>query len=687
MKRGDSGLKPIERKFREILDLIKTKKLKKASTSLKEMQQMRFPNGCPRFVECLQALLAHANGDKENAVKYGRLAEAGRPHYIEISTEIAKMYETIVAFEDLDTLLSSILQHGEYNYDGLLTLIGFKSINCKIHEASKLALTLIKNQPSDLSYGTAALLNYYMAKKENNPSFYKFVLPFISKIERKTESVIQLHARSLIALHKETEAIQMMHDPQTYEVFASNDIVLRRMIMDAYTSLGEFSKVGELAACFLREVNADSLDEWRLVVKYHQSPELVINELMNDILRGPRLAQIDLAKQKGENITPLLLAYSSKYSDKNCVFGDLKPYLEPSLFSSLSKISDNATRAFITGEIDFDIIDGRMGAIFVQKQIQNYLRTGEKSFLKIAMEKCFQFQDSRDCDVLNVMLCGIMGYPFHLINRWDHIRFESVQYFSESCLSIPALFKSFDLVALSNFYECVDTFYMKSMRFFHPSLIGSLKNGEFISSESELNFTYQARHHISRLFYVSFSVWKSLLESSPSQVNQEELYYLSGKELFIKNDTTILPVYFNDEKLFNAMYPSITNICYLYSAVVRILLSLHKNSTSDIQSLCEVITTNDSEQTWKPFVNFVTNNCECLPEHCNNIFEITSMIIASKLVHKKVPEELVQSFEQSASSLINSFQEFKDIEFINCHIEEQMKNIEKSLGLVRSFYK
>lgn len=89
------------------------------------------------------------------------------------------------------------------------------------------------------------------------------------------------------------ETLKYIKSKEVQDSLSHDPLHRSRLEIKIQTALGNFDAVGEKAAEILDTINADSIDEWKLAVKYYQDIENLIKKHNDGKLRGPQLAQIE----------------------------------------------------------------------------------------------------------------------------------------------------------------------------------------------------------------------------------------------------------------------------------------------------------------------------------------------------------------------------------------------------------
>ena len=204
-------------------------------------------------------------------------------------------------------------------------------------------MTLVRLQPqSDDAKLLCGVCCYFRGCAENQINFFKFAKSFLLKVKCTNWDTIYILFQSYLKIGEAQNALDYIRTKEIQEILAYDKLGLSRLEIEALKALEKFEEVGKIAENVLRTIDADSIDEWRLVVEYNSNAEAIIKELSDGIKRGPKIARIDLAKKEGKDIVPLLIEYANEKPNASFLFGDLRKYITDDIKPKLAEINDQA---------------------------------------------------------------------------------------------------------------------------------------------------------------------------------------------------------------------------------------------------------------------------------------------------------------------------------------------------------
>ncbi|EAY09815.1 hypothetical protein TVAG_138090 [Trichomonas vaginalis G3] len=663
--------------FSEFQNLSKTNHTSKIAKKLKEIEAVHgLPAEAPPVVDCTHMIMARVNNDRDKEIEFARKLIATKNMEYTIITELLATLTAYNLYSDIEELYKILAFAMKNKAELFRNLMGLEFMNKNYKEAQTSAMSIVRLENTDANIGTAAFAYYILGKQENNPVFFKFGLAFIEKVKNLSQGVIQLKINLLDANSKYQEIIDYVNQENVKELFKPNDLVLRRAEMEAYRKLNKLEEVANCAARFLAEYNDDSIDEWRLVVQYHADPKSLIEKYKNGIKRGPYLAEIDLALKNGEDIAPLLLQYSDRFLKKNCVFGDLKKYFTKEICSKIQNISDPACSAFVTGKLNFESSEGRLAAIAGEFYLSKYLETKDVEQFKLAVNEARKFPDHPDSQFLFIRLCGIAKMVSAESAAWEHLRLEGIQYFSLSSTIVTDAINNFNVDVLKEFCNHGAFYYSKSIPNFSSAIDKACQHLNYFNVESMINFCQQIFSHSMHYLFCSLDAIFNVIDGKYFNYELDNLQILSKIELFNKTDRTVLPIYFDNENLKNAMYPEIIEKVHNFGAVARTLLSLFLEKSDT--SLEEI-----KAPEWKPFVEYIKSEGKVVPEQCN-MFTLLCICAAAKKFNKiaEQKEKLSKLLDEASKPMqVDTQMLTKDLEE---RLEKENQSINKSIQFIRN---
>ena len=673
----------IFKKFKEFSE-IGDSQPRKLDKKLKEIEKIGENDVTRPWLQTMRMMNARSQHDNDCAIENARklISSTKVSMAYEIAFQVLNTCQSLTSIDDIRNVYK-LLEHIDAKKNAIaieLAIPDYKS-------AQTTAMDLLRAENNQENICIAAVCAYLKAKYEKAPIFYQFCIKFLDKIEsgKHTNGTAEIKAECLIEMGKPQDAIDFINSKEIVELFGEENLILRRLLIKAYTSLKKFDEVATCAEKFLDEFNADSIDEWRLVVQYSKDPKSIIEKHKDGVKRGPFLAEIELALKNNEDITKLLLDYAERYKAKNCVFGDIKKYITPEIAAKLSAIADPATRAFCTGKVDFEPTDGRLAAVIGEFYLMQYLNTNDELFLHKAIDTVELFPDHQDCQFLFIRLIGLSGCTLQERREWDKLRLEAIQVFSLAAGLALDFVKKFDLSTLDSLFNEAEIWYNRSTLSFQTGFQKVFASCELRQVESMSVFVRQIRSHIMRKFYCSYALYKSLLHGTPSHYELEQLEYFNTIDCFIQNDTTVLPIYFNDKKLTDAMYPSITEFASTLSSAVQYLVNKHFGDKEKAQKAFDEL---KSGNMWHHFIAYVDSGFQTLPDpKAVDLFQLGAIIICAK------EEKKIESQKENLTKILNKVVSLTKPKADNVHpmlakeIKEDIQTINASTKILKDLLK
>lgn len=673
MQKEEVQFRPQLLKFDEIIKELNGRNMKKANKLISNFSKSKFPKGCPPFLQTAKALELLFNNKYEEAVTSAREIEKLQPTNEQIVDILYLIFALSNKEQDSHNLFTRLNKKFPQNMEHAINLLYLNLSMQKYAEAQMTAMSFFKQVKTTPAIMLLATCCYLRAKKENSLNFYKFAIGFLDKIDEPFADMVIMKVKSLIEMKKAQEALDYLHQEKVKEILNYDLISYKRLEIKCYLELGMNDEVGKVAESFLREINVDSIDEWKLVVKYHQNAEKLIDELYTEKNRGPRLAKIELYIQKGLDILPLLEEYISNYKEKDCVLGDLRPYLTNEILSKLTNSSNIYIKTLATNKFDIENIDTpKLASVFAE----DALRKNDKKLMIDALNTCEKFSSKYDARVSMIRLCGLLGLTVYQNKLWHEQKLEGINYLSLASLYLNDHINNWDFQSLSKQLDQTDDYVLKSLQSFERQLQKSTKTLSFLVLEDAINFKYSIINNINNYISYIINLWLKMIDNlnTISEYNAER--FIDSKkisELEERRDTTILPLYFRDNNLQEMILPSTSYLIKIFDPVVKALFYM-KLSPSKVEEELSKIT----EPKWQAFVDFVKKGTFELTNDID-IYVIGSIALANKINGNKCNKELIIQLKNKLNEKADLIKESLRIDGIPKNIANTIEEQESHL--------
>ena len=706
------------KKFKEFKEFVGNNP-QRAEKKIKEVQKMRqTPENMP-FINAMHLICARAKNDIDEQILYSRrLVDNCRDKLInnyEIILEPITTFQRLIDIEDLSKIYESL--QGEETSKQALAL---KLIIPDYKAAQSISMDIVRSNHTPENLGIAAVCASLLAKDQGQAMFHKFCLGFLDKLEQHSRWTAELKAETMIETGNAQGALDFLLRDDIKSLFVGNDLNLRRLIIRIYDKLGNNDELIKCAIQFLEEYNADSLDEWKIIVQHSPNANEIINKYKDGKRRGPLLAEIDYAIQKGEDPSSLLLQYSDLYKEKNNVFGDIKKYLSiPEVKEKLTGISDIASRVFCTSDISFlptidelkadnqkfndahqdendkecektekilcGCVNGRVAAIIGEYYIYQYLHSDlpidqKLQILQKAFDAVLLFPEHQDCQFLYIKLLGLVNATANQRKAWDHLRLEAIQLYSIGAVICYDFIRCFNLVKLQMMVLESNNWYLQSVFSFQPSFVKTFEQSQLKQVESMANFVRQIRTHIMRKFYLCINSYITFLKKTVNKFNEEQLLYFENHHIFDQNDKTTLPLYIDDKLLEETLYPSLTDFTNALYYALQILYKIHYNEKDLIPALIEKLKQTNIK--WNYLIQYIDSEYTTIPTSSDNvdIFQLSLIVLFSKTSNKYNEQK------EQLTTLVNDALKHtaiqKDSISLSIDYEAENKDLKESIDLL-----
>lgn len=673
MQKEEVQFRPQLLKFEEIIKELNGRNMKKANKLIANFSKSKFPKGCPPFLQTAKALELLFEDKYREAVNSARAIEKLQPTNEQIVDILYLIFDLSSREQDSHSLLVRLNKKFPQNLEHMINLLYLNLSLQKFAEAQMVAMSFFKHAKSPAATMVLATCCYLRAKKENSMVSYKLAIGFLDKVDEPFADTVTMKAKSMIELGNVKEALDFWHQESVQKIMSYDPISYKRLEITCYSKLGRNDDVAKVAESFLREINVDSIDEWKLVVKYHQDAQKLIDELYTEKNRGPRLAKIELYIQKGLDILPLLEEYISNYKDKECILGDLRPYLNDEVLSKLTENSNVYIKTLATNKFEVENIDTpKLASVLTQ----DALRKNDKKQMIEAFNACMKFVNKYDARVSLIRLAGLLGLTVYQNKLWHEQKLEGINYLSLASLYLNDHINNWDFQSLSKQLDQTDDYVLKSLQSFERQLQKSTKTLSFLVLEDAINFKYSIVKNINNYISYIINMWLKMVNNldTINEFNAER--FLDSKaiaELEERRDTTILPIYFRDENIQEMLLPSTSYLLNIFDPVVKALFYL-KLSPSKVDEELSRIT----EPKWQAFTDFVKKGTFSISSDAD-IYVIGSIALANKIKGGKCSSELVSQLKNKLNEKAEMIKKSLHIEGLPDSIKETIEEQEKHL--------
>lgn len=686
---SEQQFKPYFNKFNEVVTRIQTDEKKRTEKMMRDYAKTKFPKGCPPFLKLAEAYVHLTRHEYEKALAIAREIETTKPTEHIVCYNIIYIMKQCNLGEELLEIYKRLHERHTKETEVLKKIIIQQITLSHFAEAQTTVMQLIRNENSAENMLLAGTCSYFRAKAENSVIFYKMAVMFFDRSKILCQDIIEIKVDCLLAQGLYNEAIAFLQNAECEEKMSHDPISRIRTEMKIYEVQNQFDKVGELAVKFLNTINADSIDEWKLAVKYYPQVEALIQEKIESTkgkFRGPQLAKIELYKEKGQDITPLILEYANKYSGKPFLFGDIRPFLSPEIFSGLKGITDPALHCYINNSYPGEPTDERTTAMFAQ----SLLIKNDKTSFRQACDICAKYPKHPDTRIMLIILAGHLNATVAQLQLWTEQKLEAINYLSLGCFYLNSCINAWDFDSLKKLLSSTESFAFKGYVSFASNIDAAYNNFNFRAMEMANQFRGQLEQNMMLYCAHVVNMWLKFIDSVDeiTAFKAEKLISLEKlDQLEIKVDDSVLPQYFNDPKLVELMFPSIKSVTQIFSTVNRVLIALKQNS-KDMDSLLDELQSIAGNTAWSSFVQYVKSNETTLDFGSTkpDIYVIGSIALVNSITKKgsnfnnQLKDLLNSASEQVESSIeINQFPElFKPT------AEEQSNRIKDAVAKVQA---
>lgn len=674
---NENQLKPYLRKFDEIQGYVQDKNFKNAERVIRDFAKSKIPKNAPPFLQLYKATVAQGKGDFDEAIALCREIEDTKPNNIHFLSSYIQSFRSLGCEEECVPILKRMYAQLPKNTEVVTQLLILYWIVGMHKEAQEISMVLNRLQPSIRSQLIVAAACYFRALQENNNAFYQFAIRFIDLSKTLTIDTISMKFDSLLKIGKAEDALAYIREQAIVDAIAYDQIALRRMEMEALKALGRNTELADCAYRFLKEINSDSLDEWRIIVEYHENAEAVIKELSDSRNRGPQLARIELAQKQGKDAMPLLISYCERYFGKGYLFSDIRPYLKADNRAKFEVVKDSAVHLWATGDYIGDAGNSREAAIKAQFLITKYLNDGDRAHLAEAANDCARFSDAPDCRLMLIKLAGMLGATAYAAEMRATLKLEAIQFLSLGCLYLPEMSAVLDTESLDGVCKLTADFCTRSISGYQSYINAGIRGNHFLVIDQASKLRTSVVNHVAWYFARVYSIFSDFLAGKA--VSESRLSMLVGAEevakMCTRTDDSAMPIYVSDERVHDVLYPELVKLTTAISAATRVINCInHKqDSEADLKDVPEL-------GQWPLFVKFVRSGFTEVGD-VTEPFVAAAMAIAANAAGKKAPA-LAEAVAKIETALLKNVETLP--EAFASSVESQKKQIEKTIGMIKA---
>jgi len=678
---NETQIKPILRKYNDIQSFVSDKNYKKAEKTLQEMLKMKIPPGCPPYQELAKVIISQGKNRVDEAIYILKKIDSTGYNDSTFISQVSFVAQTLGL--DLDSIL--LLKHINEKIKKspeIMTQMLFLYLSREMYQAAQeISMQLLRLANNEKSLLLCGACSYFRAKHEPKPApFYSFTINFLDKASIWNYDTIYMKFASLINIGKLEDALTFVKSEIIFSSLSYDPLIQIRLEMDALKNLNRFEELGQLSARFLREINSDSIDEWRLAIDYYPSIETLISELDDGKKRGPKLAQIEFFAKRGADINQLLLDYIKKYNGYGFLFGDLQRYLYRFDKSNIHLINDQAIHQYLSDEFIGDITDGRSAAMKSQLLMKMYSESCDISHLFEAMQMCEKHLSSSDARFMLLRLSGIIGATSYQDSMRLKLKLEGIQYLSLGCTYLYDFYRFGDLISLEAACKSTESFAFKSRTGTHQMYKLADQNQHYLVIEDAAKVTKEIENHVIRYFCYIISAWLDLFEDPKATATYTSNRILESsnlEEMYNMVDESTMPLFVKCESVRALLYPDINRIIRQFSSVIQVLLKIILGicGDSDFASL-------PKEDGWEVFAEFCLSGFQKID--CTKdvgIFVIGSIALSARATGTTTNHS--QAIHSMLTSLQNRTDSMKYPEFLQNSAEEQKKRFALSIERIQ----
>lgn len=641
--------RPQEHKYKEIALVIQSKNFKKAKKMLENFEKTALPKNCPPYFDILRVSLLLEEGKHEDAVVLARKIEQTQPtnqEVLEVLTNAFKQSAQVAdAIKMYNRLCDTFPNSTEYLPHAL-----FLTISVGDYEnMQKIGLQIAKRIGKSSSYQIGGFCSYARAKHDKNSIFYKFAINLFDKFEATSPDTVELKFYSMMNLNNTSEAMDYLRSETSKKLFESDQLQYHRLEIKGMIALNKFEEAANIAENILETINNESLDEWRLVVKYHSNPESVIQKYLNDRSRGPDIALIELALKNHQDPFPFIKKYIDKYAGRPFVRGDLEKYFTQEILSQLKNVQDLNIKTLATNAPPAEVSDEFTAILVAQDKIRN------NQFME-AYKTLVPYSTNNTAKFLMMRLSGMIGCTVNQRILWDELKLEGIHYLSLANTYLIDHMYTWNLKSLLTQLTQTYSYTFLGFQQFDMFITQAIFNQNYMAIDDLLEFRESLVRNLTSYFAYILRIWMMMLESIDRITAFKAEKFKTIDELASfeeKVDDSIIVLHYNDQKLKDIIFPTIVPIAKTFNQVVRILFAMKLNPESVDQEigLLEPIAKNTK---WEPFVTFVKGGCQDIEERDDlDLYVIGSIAIASRIkgTNESMKSQVINALVKAQNTL------------------------------------
>lgn len=515
---------------------------------------------------------------------------------------------------------------------------------------------------------------YMQALSENSKLHYKLTSGYIGKLTSLSLDFIDINFHSLINVATNDEelkkALDFITSDSVTNTLSYDKLSLYRFQIEIYTKLHDFRNVSLTAEKILREVHNDSIDEWRLIVNHSMNPQDLINEFKSSypLLRGPLLAEIELAIKNSGDVSKLIAEYCKRYENKPYLFGDVSQYSEYVDKSEYQNINDKAVHLLLTGEVIGEVTSSREASIFSQ-----YYYLNEKDSKK-AINICKDFASNPDVEFMLIRLSGIIGLTNYQARLVGELRIDAILLLSLGNIFICDLLKNIAFTKLASLATTTIEFVNKSNLEMLNMIDMAVLSDHYLVINQGIKMKNDINDHINLYFSQLFIIFYTLLQKG--SIPQIELKSNDEIEKLLNRiDYSVLPCYINSDECREFLYPSVIEVTKGINSVIHACFSIidgKEPNTRMFEGLSE----------WEKIGTFIDGKYKLVETDSPII--LACFVLLANLSNNSV-SGLSEKLDSTLESLKNNVLNNRDLFFVSDeYIEEQNSDYADSVNLLKN---
>lgn len=669
MSLSEQQLRPYIRRFEDIREYCKNNNIKEAKKIIAEQEKKKTqPNNLP-FVELYKGAFALGQKNVEEALAYCEKIEEKKPNDALFLESFIKLYRSTGAEEECVPIYKRLVALCQKNVEALTQAIICMLISGYFNDAQETSMQLTRLAQVETSFLICATCCYFRALHEK-PQFYAFAAKFFEKAQPKQYDAIYMYVESMIKSNQAEKALAYVQSADVQKILSYDKMGLIRLEISCLQALGKTEEIGKLAEKFLRTINAESIDEWRLVVEHHPNALQVIQDLNKGKRRGPKLAEIDYQIKNGSDASDLIIDYANSRQNVGYLFGDLRKYVNDQNRQKLSAINDQALHEYITGEFIGEVTNSRSAVIKAEHLLKEYSKTNDRKYLVEAGSTCALFDEAPECRLMLIRLATFFGATSFIGENQTKLKLEAIQFLSLGHVFAEGIINQLDIDEMKRISNLTEQFCFNSITGFNQFYQRCIDDRHFITLLQATNIRKEIMQHRIRYLYKVVDLWTSILENEKPEIVKNKMRVLtqtkSIEELVNKTDETALPLYTDVQKL---IYPDTLDLVKGVSLLTQIILA--ENADEKL--------VNDITVLYKDFADFVK---EGKVSEESSLFSLASMMMFAKK-HQKNVDQIIAVVDKYNERKLKEIDELPSP--FNKTVEEQKKRLEKAINTIKAF--